>query len=73
MKKLLTHFPYCGGKLCNGTNSSTSPIHAPSTVVSHQKPGTLRLHAYTSYAFDDKVDNYNSATDYVAGNHQGWI
>jgi len=40
-------------------------------VVSHQIPGTLRLHAYTNYAFDDKVDSYYSATSYFEGTLKG--
>lgn len=34
-------------------------------------PGTLRLHANTSYAFDDNVDSYYSDTSYFEGKIKG--
>jgi hypothetical protein len=70
MKKLLTLF-LCVAGSCAIAQTVQQIQPAPSTVVSHQLPKTLRLHAYTSYAFDDKVDNYNSATNYVQGTIKG--
>lgn len=32
---------------------------------------TIRLHAYTTYAFDDNVDSYYSTTEYFNGEIQG--
>jgi hypothetical protein len=43
----------------------------PAPVVTHQKPGTLRLNVYTSYAFDDDVDSYYSTTAYFRGTIKG--
>jgi hypothetical protein len=70
MKKLLTIFFCTAGSCAMAQTVQQTQTTAPK-VVSHQIPGTLRLHAYTSYAFDDKVDNYNSATDYVQGTIRG--
>jgi hypothetical protein len=41
------------------------------TGISHQRPGTLRFQAYTTYAFDDKVDSYYSTTSYYEGTLKG--
>lgn len=70
MKKLLTLI-LCtaGGIMMAQTVQQTQPV-APA-VVNHQKPGTLRLHAYTMYAFDDKVDSYYSNTSYFKGTLEG--
>ncbi len=69
MKKLLTLFLCSAGSgLMAQTFQQTQPTNQ---IVTHQAPGTLRLHAYTSYAFDDKVNNYNSATSYVEGTIKG--
>lgn len=32
---------------------------------------TIRLHAYTTYAFDDKVDSYYSSSEYFEGTLEG--
>jgi hypothetical protein len=70
MKKLLTIL-FCAAGSCVMAQvvQQTQPV-APATV-SHQKPGTLRLHVYTTYAFDDKVDSYYSATEYFEGTLKG--
>jgi hypothetical protein len=70
MKKLLSFLLIATGSCVMAQTVQQVQSTAPAEV-SHQKPGTLRLHAYTSYAFDDKVDNYNSATDYVQGTIKG--
>lgn len=70
MKKLLT-FILCAAGSCVMAQTVQTTQAGSATVVSHQTPGTLRLHIYTTYAFDDKVDNYNSATDYVQGTVNG--
>jgi hypothetical protein len=69
MKKLLT-LVLCAAGSCAMAQmvQQTQPV-APK--ISHQNPGTLRLHIYTSYAFDDKVDSYYSTTSYFEGTLKG--
>ena len=66
MRKLLTILLCAAGScLMAQTVQQTQPV-APASV-SHQKPGTMRLHVYTTYAFDDKVDSYYSNSSYFEG------
>jgi len=70
MKKLLTIILCAAGSCVMAqTVQQTQPV-APA-AVSHQTPGTLRLHAYTTYAFDDNVDSYYSTTSYFEGTIKG--
>jgi hypothetical protein len=69
MRKLLTII-LCAAVSCV-TAQTVRQAQQSTTVVSHQTPGTLRLHAYTSYAFDDKVDSYYSNTSYYEGTLKG--
>jgi hypothetical protein len=69
MRKLLTII-FCAAGSC--VMAQTVQQSQPTaSVVSHQTPGTVRLHAYTSYAFDDKVENSYSNTKYFNGTIKG--
>lgn len=70
MKKLLTLILCTAGSCIMAQTVQQTQTVAPE-AVSHQKPGTLRLHAYTTYAFDDKVDSYYSTTNYFEGTIKG--
>jgi hypothetical protein len=69
MRKLLTII-FCATGSCLMAQT-VQPTQPTASMVSHQTPGTLRLHAYTSYAFDDKVDSYYSTTSYFNGTIKG--
>jgi hypothetical protein len=69
MKKFLTLFLLAAGSFAMAqVVQQTQP---PAPKFPHQVPGVLRLHAYTTYAFDDKVDSYYSATEYFEGTLEG--
>ncbi len=70
MKKLLTIILCAAGSCVMAQTVQQIQPMAPA-AVSHQTPGTLRLHVYTTYAFDDKVDSYYSATEYFEGTLEG--
>jgi len=70
MKKLLTLILWTAGS-CIMAQTVQQIQNAPPEEISHQKPGTLRLHGYANYAFDDKVDSYYSTTSYFRGTLEG--
>jgi len=69
MKKLLT-IMLCAAGSCVMAQT-VQQIQPAAPKFSHQVPGVLRLNIYTSYAFDDKVDNSYSSTQYVTGTIKG--
>jgi hypothetical protein len=69
MKKLLTVI-LCAVGSCVMAQTVQQTQPAPARFP-HQVPGVLRLNVYTTYAFDDNVDSYYSATEYFDGTIKG--
>jgi hypothetical protein len=67
MKKLLTLVLFLTASYVFA--QETQQIAPRQTVP--QRARTIRLHVYTSYAFDDKVDSYYSSTEYFEGTIEG--
>jgi len=70
MKKLLAFILGVAGTYVSAQETQQIAPQQPAQVVANRAK-TIRLHAYTTYAFDDNVDSYYSSTSYFNGKIEG--
>lgn len=69
MKKLIAILLCVAGTYVSAQETQQITNQPQQTLSARGK--TIRLHAYTLYAFDDKVDSYYSSSEYFEGTLEG--